>query len=72
MHPDITYELVKFKIAADLRHADLERRARLAATNRPQWIDFSSLGRRLRARLLGGPALGGSSAVGGKAARAGA
>jgi hypothetical protein len=72
MHPHIAQELVKYKIADELRYAELERRARLAATDRPHWIDFSSLGRRLRVRLLGGPALGGSSALGGKPAGAGA
>ena len=62
MHPYIAQELVKHKIAEELRYAELQRRARLAATDRPHWIDFSSLGRRIRVRLLGGPALGGSSA----------
>jgi hypothetical protein len=72
MHPYIAHELVKFKIADELRNAELARRARLAATDRPHWIDFSSLGQRLRVRLLGGTAKGGSSAVGGKAASASA
>ena len=72
MHPYIAHELVKHKIADELRYAEHERRARLAATDRPHWIDFSSLGRRLRVRLLGGPAMGGSSALGGKPASAGA
>jgi hypothetical protein len=72
MHPYIAQELVKYKIADELRHAELERRARLAATDRPHWIDFSSLGQRLRVRLLGGSAMGGSSALGGTPANAGA
>ena len=62
MHPYIAQELIKHKIAEEQRYAERERRARLAATDRPHWIDFSSLGQRLRIRLLGGPALGGSSA----------
>jgi hypothetical protein len=72
MHPYIAQELVKHKIADELRYAERERLARLAATDRPLWIDFSSLGQRLRVRLLGGPAMEGSSALGGKPAGAGA
>jgi hypothetical protein len=71
MHPYIAQELVKHKIAEEHRVAERERRARLAATDRPHWIDFSSLGQRLRVRLLGGAAMGGS-ALGGKPAGAGA
>jgi hypothetical protein len=71
MHPYIAQELVRHKIAEELRYAERERRARLAATDRPHWIDFSSLGQRVRVRLLGGPAMGGS-ALGGKPAGAGA
>jgi hypothetical protein len=58
MHPYITHELVKHKIAEELKYAELERRARQAAVDRPRWIDFSSIGQRLRVRLLGGPAMG--------------
>lgn len=72
MHPYIAHELVKHKIADELRYAELERRARLAATDRPRWIDFSTLGQRLRVRLLGGTALGSGPALGGKPAGAGA
>ena len=72
MHPYIAQELVKHKIADELRYAELERRARQAATDRPHWIDFSSLGQRLRVRLLGGHAVGGNSSLGGKPAGAGA
>ena len=71
MHPYIAQELVKHKIAEEHRYAERERRARLAAVDRPHWIDFSSLGQRLRVRLLRGPAMGGS-ALGGKPAGAGA
>jgi hypothetical protein len=72
MHPYITHELVKHKIAEDLRYAELQRRARQAAVDRPHWIDFSSIGQRLRVRLLGGTAMGGSPALGGRRANAGA
>jgi hypothetical protein len=65
MHPLMTHELAKIKIAEQLKYAEQERRARLAATDRPQWIDFSSIGQRLRARLSGGPALGGKPATAG-------
>jgi hypothetical protein len=71
MHPYITHELVRHKIADELRYAEHERRARLAAIDRPHWIDFSSLGQRLRVRLLGGSAMGGSSTQRGKPANAG-
>jgi hypothetical protein len=65
MHPLIAYDLAKLKIAEQHKYAELERRARLAATDRPRWIDFSSLGQRLRARLGAGPALGGKPASAG-------
>ena len=58
MHPTMTGELAKIKIAEQLEYAARERRAR-EAVDRPRSIDFSSLGQRLRVRLTGGTALGG-------------
>jgi hypothetical protein len=59
MHPYISQELAKIKIAEELEYAARQRRAREAVSDRPRSIDFSSLGQRLRVRLFGGPALGG-------------
>jgi hypothetical protein len=59
MHPYIAQELAKIKIAEELEYASRQRRAREAVSNRPRSIDFSSIGQRLRVRLLGGPTLGG-------------
>jgi len=59
MHPLITHELAKIKIAEQLEYASRQRRAREAVSERPRSIDFSSLGQRLRVRLFGGSALGG-------------
>jgi hypothetical protein len=60
MHPYITHELAKIKIAEELEYAARQRRARDAVSDRPRSIDFSSLGQRLRIRLFGGSALGGT------------
>jgi hypothetical protein len=60
MHPYIAQELAKIKIAEELEYASRQRRAREAVSNRPRSIDFSSLGQRLRIRLFGGSALGGT------------
>jgi hypothetical protein len=65
MHPLIAYDLAKAKMAEQHKYAELERRARQAAVDRPHWIDFSSLGQRLRARLGAGPVLGGKPASAG-------
>lgn len=59
MHPYITHELAKIKIAEELEYAARQRRARDAVSDRPRSIDFSNLGQRLRVRLFGGPAFGG-------------
>jgi hypothetical protein len=59
MHPYITHELAKIKIAEELEYAARQRRAREAVSNRSRSIDFSTLGQRLKVKLLGGPALGG-------------
>jgi hypothetical protein len=67
MHPYITHELVKIKIAEDLEYAARQRRAREAVSNRPRSIDFSTLGQRLRVRLLGGRAWGGGKPAGANA-----
>jgi hypothetical protein len=62
MHPYISQELAKIKIAEELEYAARQRRAREAVSDRPRSIDFSSIGQRLRIRLFGGPALGGPTA----------
>ena len=59
MHPYFSHELAKIKIAEELEYAARQRRAREAVSDRRS-IDFSSLGQRLRVRLFGGPALGGT------------
>ena len=64
MHPHISYELAKLKIAEDIEYAARERRAREAVSDRPRSIDFSNLGQRLRVRLLGGPSWGGGKPAG--------
>jgi hypothetical protein len=58
MH-QVSYDMVKFKIEEELQWAARERLARSARSGQPRSIDFSSLGRRLKVRLFGGPALGG-------------
>jgi len=59
MHPFITHELARIKIAEELEYAARERRAREAVSDRPRSIDFASLGRRLKVKLAGGPTLSG-------------
>jgi hypothetical protein len=54
MHPQTTYDMVKFKIEEELQHAARERLAQAARSDRPRSIDFSSIGQRLKARLFGG------------------
>jgi hypothetical protein len=54
----MVHELAKIKIAEELEYAARQRRAREAISDRPRSIDFSSLGQRLRVRLLGGSAQG--------------
>ena len=59
MHPYMTGELAKIKIAEQLEYAARERRAREAVSNRPRSaIDFSSLGQRLKVILTGGSLFG--------------
>jgi hypothetical protein len=54
MHPDTTYELVKLKIAEDLRMAERERMVRRAAEDRHSGA-IDAVGFRDRvARLFGG------------------
>jgi hypothetical protein len=60
MHPTMVHELAKIKIAEELQYAARARMARDAVSDRPRSIDFSSIGQRLRVRLFGGPALGGT------------
>jgi hypothetical protein len=64
MHPYITHELAKIKIAEELEYAARQRRAQEAVSDRPRSIDFSNLGQRLRVRLLGGPSWGGGKPAG--------
>jgi hypothetical protein len=61
MHPHIYQELAKIKIAEELQYAARQRLLRDAVSDRPRSIDFSSLGQRLRVRLFGGKAWGGTS-----------
>jgi hypothetical protein len=58
MHPYMTGELAKIKIAEQLEYAARERRARDAVSSRPRSIDFTSLGQRLLVRLTGGSLFG--------------
>jgi hypothetical protein len=58
MHPYITHELAKIKIAEELEYAARQRRAREAVVDRPRSIDFASLGQRLKVKVLGGSTLG--------------
>jgi len=64
MHPYITHELAKIKIAEELEYAARQRRAKEAVSDRPRSIDFSNLGQRLRVRLWGGPSWGGGKPAG--------
>ena len=59
MHPQTSYDLVKFKIEEELQYAARQRMARDAVSDRPRSIDFSGLGQRLRVRLFGGSLFGG-------------
>lgn len=52
MHPAMTQELAKIKIAEQLQYAERERRVRAAGSSRPHTIDASSLGGRVRRTLL--------------------
>jgi hypothetical protein len=52
MHPTIVHELARIKIAEQLQYAENERRARLAASNRPHTIDAVPLGERIQRTLL--------------------
>jgi hypothetical protein len=60
MHPITVHELARIKIAEELEYASRQRRAREAVSDRPRSIDFSSIGQKLRVRLLGGSALNGT------------
>ena len=63
MHPTMTHELARIKIADELEYAARQRRAREAMADRPRSIDFSTIGQRLKVRLLGGPAISDKPAV---------
>jgi hypothetical protein len=60
MHPMMVHELARIKIAEELEYAARQRRARDAVSDRPRSIDFSSIGHKLRVRLFGEPAIGGT------------
>jgi len=64
MH-QVTYDMVKFKIEEELQWAARERLAQSVRSGQPRSIDFSTLGRRLKVRLFGGPALGDRPAAAG-------
>jgi hypothetical protein len=53
MHPTISQELARIKIADELAWADRQRLARLASREQHRPIDFTSLKGRVRVRLLG-------------------
>ncbi len=55
MHPTISYELARIKMAEEHVYADRQRLARQAVSERPRAIDIASLGEKLRVRLFGGP-----------------
>jgi hypothetical protein len=59
MHPQIAYDLAKFKIDQEHQYAARQRLARAAAGDRPRAIDFAAIGRSLRAKLGAGSALRG-------------
>jgi hypothetical protein len=65
MHPQLYHELARIKIAEELEYAARQRLARGSADDRPRSIDFSTLGQRLRVRLLGGSAPGNTAASAG-------
>jgi hypothetical protein len=69
MHPTISYDLAKIKIAEQHQYADRQRLAREAVREGPRAIDIATLGEKLRVRLFGGSALGGRT---GRPAGAGA
>ena len=62
MYPMQTHELARLKIADELAYAARQRLAREATSDRPRAIDFSTLGQKLRVRLLGGTLFGGRPA----------
>ncbi len=53
MHQTIMYELGKLKVAEQLQHAERQRLARLAVSDRPRPIDIVKVGTSLRQRLFG-------------------
>lgn len=52
MHPTMTHELARIKIAEQMQYAERERRARAAVSSRPRSIDAVATGGRLRRTLL--------------------
>jgi hypothetical protein len=52
MHPAITHDLARIKIAEQLQYADRHRMAKAAVSNRPRSIDAVSLGGRIRRTIL--------------------
>lgn len=53
MHPTTMHQLVKFKMAEQLRDAEQQRLARLAVSGRPRPIDMVKIGTSLRELLFG-------------------
>jgi hypothetical protein len=58
MHPLMTQELARIKIAEQVQYAERQRLAKLAVSDRPRPIDFVKIGQGLRERLFGRPAAG--------------
>lgn len=56
MHPVIQYEIAKMRVAEFQQEAERERLIRRAAHDRDRGVQWSTIGARLRARLLGGTA----------------
>ena len=52
MHPGMTHELTRIKVAEQLQYAERERRIRQAASSRPRSIDMATLGGQVRRTLL--------------------
>lgn len=52
MHPAMTHELARIKMADQLQYAERERRVRAAGSSRPHTIDATTLGGKLQRTLL--------------------
>jgi len=64
MHPYMSHELAKIKIAEQHQYAERQRLARLAVSDRPRPIDMAKLGAGVRRLLLGGRGRRGATPAG--------